>query len=80
MALVRTSRAFNDPHDCFPGMKEKHEHVYTEISLFRIVRVHKNYQGTAGDKAILYRKCTCGKGKAFEYGAYKDMQALLKKL
>jgi len=61
-------------------MNEKHEHNYETIELFRIVKVHKNYAGTAGDKAILYRKCSCGKGQAFEYGKYTDMKALHKEL
>lgn len=57
-------------------MTEVHIHQYTTVELFRIVKVHKNYQGTAGDRAILYRKCICSKGEAFEYGSFKDMTAL----
>lgn len=53
-----------------------HEHDYSTIELIRITRVQKNYQGTAGDKALLIRKCTCGKFIAFEYGNYRDMKDL----
>lgn len=61
-------------------MPEKHNHDYNKIELFRIVKVQHKYKGSAGDKAILYRKCKCGKGKAFELGDYKLMLKMQKEL
>jgi hypothetical protein len=61
-------------------MDDKHTHKYTDVELLQIKRVQKNYEGTAGDKSILVRTCTCGKQKAFEIGNTKDMEELLAKI
>lgn len=59
----------------------KHEHDYKTIKLARITKIdNTKYNGSAGDRAFLFRMCECGKGKAFEYGKFKAMQQLLSKL
>lgn len=60
--------------------KTAHEHDLRTIGLIRIMEVHKDYNGTAGDKALLVRKCSCGYSKAVEMGSYSAMQKQLKLL
>jgi hypothetical protein len=61
-------------------IKQAHTHKPTGVHLMRITNVQKDYQGTSGDRAILFRKCTCSKQLAFEYGSFKDMKALAAEL
>lgn len=60
--------------------QESHTHDYKEPRMFRIYNVRKEYEGTTGDRAFLYKACACGKGQVFEYGKYKEMDELLKRL
>lgn len=60
--------------------KPPHKHSYTDLKMFRLLEVQKDYNGTTGDKAILTRACSCGTEKAFEMGKYKDMVALYESL
>lgn len=61
--------------------REPHHHRYEgEVFLYRVIKVHQNYNGTTGDKAFLYRKCSCGKGEVFEYGSRNDMKLLMEEL
>lgn len=57
-----------------------HEHRFTKPELVRITKIDNDkYQGIAGDKAFLMRSCVCGKREAYDYGAYKEMEAKLPK-
>ena len=54
-----------------------HDHDYIDWKLYPITRVHKDYEGTAGDKAFLTRVCKCGKVKAVDYGKTSQMRQKL---
>jgi len=61
-------------------MTDMHEHVYKELKLFPIKRVHKNYPGTPGDMAFITRQCACKKVVAIDYGKTEDMEIKFKEL
>ena len=61
-------------------MNNVHFHNYTTPKIIRITKVQHNYTGTAGDKAILVRECSCKKYEAFDYGNFKVMVERLKEI
>lgn len=70
-------------HEDYPQFKksvEKHTHRYTKLEGQRVRPDNKRYQGSTGDKAILYRVCKCGDKYAIEFGTYKAMQRKLQEL
>lgn len=58
-----------------------HKHTFEKPELLRInIIKNPNYNGAAGDKALLVRTCECKKQQAFDYGPYQEMRMSLRRL
>lgn len=59
---------------------ETHIHEYVDLEADKIVRIdNPQYNGAAGDKTILSRKCECGAKRAFDYGSTEHMREVWKR-
>lgn len=75
------SKPTNKTYELKTMTEPKKEHVHDfKIVGERIPATNPKYGGTTMDKAFLYRRCTCGFQKAFEYGSYQEIVKLWKTL